>query len=327
MTRLHAEVARSVNFYKGQQGGSPPVRLLLSGGSSIIPYTDRFFQEKVQIPVQYFNPFRNVEVDSSLSREDLARCAHFFGEVVGLGLRRATECPLEVNLLPHSIRARKQFEQKRPYLAGAAGALLLIPLCFLGYVRKTAELKQRQFNDVTAEVTRLNNLDRTLRTEQAQLTEVKSKADQVTTIINQRSLWPQLLDDLNQRIAPGLWITSLGPETGASTGTQPAGPAHGGGRRRGPSRSEEEEGAAPAPAVTTRGGTPGQTTVAELRIEGGGPHTSEDLKLVDDFANKLRESPFFDKASVTIEKPPSVAPKDVTFTFILRAKLAKPITY
>src|SRR5437762_1813566 len=47
MTRLHAEIARSVNFYKGQQGGSLPARVLLSGGSSIIPYTDRFFKEKI----------------------------------------------------------------------------------------------------------------------------------------------------------------------------------------------------------------------------------------------------------------------------------------
>src|SRR5664280_2198310 len=63
MTRLHAEIARSVNFYKGQQGGSLPTRALLSGGSSIIPYTDRFFKEKIQTDIEYFNPFRNVEID------------------------------------------------------------------------------------------------------------------------------------------------------------------------------------------------------------------------------------------------------------------------
>src|ERR1041384_4820554 len=32
MTRLHAEIARSVNFYKSQQAGSAPTRLLLEIG-------------------------------------------------------------------------------------------------------------------------------------------------------------------------------------------------------------------------------------------------------------------------------------------------------
>ena len=141
MTRLHAEIARSINFYKGQQGGSVPARVLLSGGSSIIPYTDRFFKEKIQTDIEYFNPFRNVEIDPHVPREELARCAHFFGEVVGLGLRKNAECPIEVNLLPKSARNREQMEQHRPYLAGAAVCVLLIPLCWLGYTQKTVTLK------------------------------------------------------------------------------------------------------------------------------------------------------------------------------------------
>ncbi len=328
MTRLHAEVARSVNFYKGQQGGGAPQRLLLSGGSSIIPYTDRFFQEKLQISVQFFNPFRNVELDGTISREELARCAHFFGEVVGLGLRRVTECPFEVNLLPQSIRARKQFEQRRPYFFGAAAAALLIPLCFLGYMRKTKELKERQLNDVAAEVTRLSNLDRTLQTEQRQLDEVKGKAEQVAAVVNQRSLWPELLDDLNQRIVPNLWITSLQPQSPGAT-VQTATPRGGG---RGRQQSEEREPAEPAePAEPTAPSAAAvSTSLTELHIEGGGPHGGDDLERVAMFANNLRESHFFDSSApekgVVIEKPPSAMGKEVTFSFVIRAKLARPIT-
>ncbi len=329
MTRLHAEVARSVNFYKGQQGGGAPQRLLLCGGSSIIPYADRFFQEKVQIPVQFFNPFRNVELDGTISREELVRCAHFFGEVVGLGLRRVTECPLEVNLLPNSIRARKQFEQRRPYFFGAAAAVLLIPLCFLGYMRKTKELKERQLDDVTTEVTRLNNLDRALQTEQGQLAEVKGKAEQVAAVVNQRSLWPELLDDLNQRIVPNLLITSLQAQSPGATGQ----PATGGGRR--PSRhAQEERETAAETAETTETAAPSaspvSTSLTELHIEGGGPHGGDDLERVATFANNLRESHFFDSSApekgVVIERPPSAMGKEVTFSFIIRAKLAHPIT-
>src|ERR1043166_1118626 len=238
MTRLHAEVARSVNFYRSQQAGSAPTRLLLSGGSSIIPYTNQFFEEKLQLPIEYFNPFRNVEIDPHVPREELARSAHFFGEVVGLGLRRMTECPLEVNLLPHSIRTRKQMEQKRPYLAAAAVALVLIPLCWLAYTQKTASLKSQELDGVKKEVEKVESLAGHIQNEKAKLDEVKSKADQIASLVKQRSLWPELLQDINQRLVPNVWIVSLAPQSGGPAAAAPATP----GGRRSLRRMAPEEG-------------------------------------------------------------------------------------
>ena len=63
VTRLHAEVSRSINFYRSQQGGSAPTRVLLTGTSSLLPYMDQFFADKFQVPVEYFNPFDAVQVD------------------------------------------------------------------------------------------------------------------------------------------------------------------------------------------------------------------------------------------------------------------------
>ncbi len=47
MTRLHIQVNQTMQFYRGQQGGSAPQRLYLSGGASIMPYTAQFFAEKL----------------------------------------------------------------------------------------------------------------------------------------------------------------------------------------------------------------------------------------------------------------------------------------
>ena len=207
MTRLHAEIARSINFYKGQQGGSPPARVLLSGGSSIIPYTDRFFKEKIQTEIEYFNPFRNVEIDPRISREELARSAHFFGEVVGLGLRKHTECPIEVDLLPNSVRTRQQMKHKRPYLAAAGVCVLLIPLCWLGYTQKTMNLTRRQLDVVTDKVNNLNDLSQKLTREQGQLAELNGKADQVVSLVLERRIQEEPVvfqAELPVRLARGL---------------------------------------------------------------------------------------------------------------------------
>ena len=62
MTRLHAEVMRSISHYRAQQQGNAPERLFLCGGTATTPYMREFFSEKLQLPVEYFNPLRNVSV-------------------------------------------------------------------------------------------------------------------------------------------------------------------------------------------------------------------------------------------------------------------------
>src|SRR5881296_760466 len=63
LTRLHIQVNQTIQFYRGQQGGSPPERLFLSGGATSMPYTAQFFSEKLNLPVEYFNPLRNLQID------------------------------------------------------------------------------------------------------------------------------------------------------------------------------------------------------------------------------------------------------------------------
>src|SRR5437773_6196665 len=60
MTRLHAEMMRSISHYRAQQQGNAPDRLYLSGGSTSTPYMRVIFQEKLQVPVEVSNPLRNV---------------------------------------------------------------------------------------------------------------------------------------------------------------------------------------------------------------------------------------------------------------------------
>jgi type IV pilus assembly protein PilM len=296
MTRLHAEVTRSINFYRSQQGGSVPNRLLLSGGSSIIPYTDRFFQEKIQMPIEYFNAFRNVEIDDEISREELARCAHFYGEVVGLGLRKLTECPIEVNLVPPQIRAREQLQQKRPFFFGAAACVVLIPLCWLLYTQKTLSLKQRELDRVVEQLKRVQSLEKDVRREQSKLSDLQTKTDQIRGLVEVRTVWAELLWDLSQRLAPQTWITSVKPQPGSAAGATP--PAGAGG------------------------------FYTEIAFEAAGERVAgQEIRLVDTVVANLRESPFYDKEGVKVVQFPDLMSADPTFKFAVTAKLAKPIPF
>src|SRR5437899_2947834 len=54
MTRLHAELVRSITHYGAQQQGNRPARIFLCGGGAGMPYMREFFQEKFQLPIEFF---------------------------------------------------------------------------------------------------------------------------------------------------------------------------------------------------------------------------------------------------------------------------------
>src|SRR6516164_3953023 len=126
MTRLHIQVNQTMQFYRGQQGGSAPARLFLSGGASIMAYTAQFFAEKLNVPVEYFNPLRNIQIDPSINLEELARVAHSLGEVIGLALRNLAHCPVELNLMPDSTLKWQSFNQKKPYFIASVFSLVAV---------------------------------------------------------------------------------------------------------------------------------------------------------------------------------------------------------
>src|SRR5438045_1424241 len=107
MTRLHAEVMRSISHYRAQQQGSAPERVFLCGGSASTPYMREFFQEKFQLPIELFNPQRHVAVTGAVETAEVARSAHQLGELVGLALRGAMTCPMELNLRPETVVRRQ----------------------------------------------------------------------------------------------------------------------------------------------------------------------------------------------------------------------------
>src|SRR6184192_818914 len=152
MTRLHIQVNQTIQFYRGQQGGSAPVRLFLAGGASIMPYTAQFFAEKLNVGVEYFNPFRNITIEPTINLEDLARVAHSLGEVVGLGLRNMAHCPVELNLMPDSTLKWQRFNEKKHYFIATVFSLVLAVVA-MGYLfDNLAGVKKQALDSITPQV-------------------------------------------------------------------------------------------------------------------------------------------------------------------------------
>jgi type IV pilus assembly protein PilM len=355
MTKLHIQVNQTMQFYRGQQGGSAPQRLFLSGGASIMPYTAQFFAEKLNVPVEYFNPFRNVQIDPSVNLEELSRVAHSLGEVVGLGLRNLANCPVEMNLMPESTLRWQSFNQKKPYLIASVFSLVLV-LFAIGFLfQKLAANKEAEAANLDPKVQELNNKSTNFKTAYGKLQKAQKEADQITTWMQQRYYWGDFLADMRRalmrsedsikkklvaqkpNVEAGIWIETMtadsnlgGTSAGMPAGSPPPMQLPSGGypeRMQLPSGGYPERMPPTPPAADAASQTAaaGQATTNSITIV----CRAVSLTSVDPAANsaiayavesEIKNSPFVDPKATSLVG--NIVPDDVTGTFTFTVNVA-----
>ncbi len=211
VTRLHAEISRSINFYRSQQGGSVPSRVFLTGGSSVIPHMDTFFADKLQVQVQYLNPFVQVALDPKLDAEQVGRDAFVLAEVVGLALRRGLACPVEINLLPAALGRRKTFRRRVPYFGIAAAGLVLTAGIWTVYTKQTLSLYERQEQQVEERLELLTRDKQALAAAQKSFKAIQAEADAIRERIDRRAHVVRVMDAIRECLYPGMWLTAVEP--------------------------------------------------------------------------------------------------------------------
>ena len=223
VTRLHAEISRSVNSYCSQQGGTAPVRMLLTGGSSVMPHLDTFFREKLQVEVAYLNPFTNVGLSARINREKAGSDAFVLAETVGLALRRSLACPVEINLMPPEIVKRKSFKKRIPFFGLAATGVLLSLGIWTMYENQMKTLYVFQSEQVASKLAACKTKQAGLAKVEKSKEDVQRKADAVKNVMQERTAWLKRVDAIRKSLFDGMWLTemvSVKDASGAVTGVR-----------------------------------------------------------------------------------------------------------
>ncbi|HSU54307.1 MAG TPA: type IV pilus assembly protein PilM [Candidatus Dormibacteraeota bacterium] len=356
MTRLHIQVNQTMQFYRGQQGGSAPQRLFLSGGASIMPYTAQFFAEKLNVPVEYFNPLRNVQIDPSINLEELAHVAHSLGEVVGLGLRNLAHCPVELNLMPESTLKWQAFNEKKPYFIATVFSLAAGVMAIGFLFDNLAKVKAEQLGKIKPKVDALQ-----VKTDQfgrvyKDLKKSEADLEKTLTYLDERFYWVDVCAELRQllirseettrirlRTDTGIWIDKIAtapPEGEAAADASNPVPAA-------PTRAPEEvearyrrvQAAAPTPAPTeATPGAPGsipplKNTPTEISmmditfraVSWNSISVEANKQTAYQVLDELRNSPYFDSTNTVLTTDISADEPPGTFVFGVRATLKKPL--
>jgi len=211
MTRMHAEIDRSIKFYRTQQNGMQPSLVLLTGGSATIPYLDTFLKEKLKVEVDYLNPFINVPVSKSIPSDHIGKHAHELSQVVGLALRKALTCPIEINLLPPKVVAEKDFRRRQPLLVIAAMGLAMIVGLWAVYFARLSKQTQEKLNLVQSQVNALEEIENPLKIIEDETAQFITKFETIQHVHEKRSDWLRLIAEVQQALPPDLWIVQVTP--------------------------------------------------------------------------------------------------------------------
>lgn len=303
MTRLHVDINRSIAYYRTTLNGAAPKRVFLTGGSTQLPYLDLFIADKLSLPVAYFNPLRNVNLDPSLNSAFLQQNSCYTAELVGLALRETGSCPAEVTLEAPTLATRLNKKRKMPYYVGALVAWTLLVACVGLYYFQQIQI-------VNAEAQKLGDTAQQLQTQAPKIANLakeqaalQASLDTIAQLGFQHDEWPQILEALHTKMPEGVWITNLTPIQDSKDSNPRAG----------------------APL----------TQIDELSIEGL-YHAHERTQMIDpsrlrEFVNALADNPLFDidknnmTATLVSFTTRETAPTAFAQRFTMKLRLKSPI--
>lgn len=233
MARLNAEVTRSVSFYRSQQEGEAPSRILLTGATSQLPYLQNFFEEKMQVPVDFLNPFQAVAYPKNIDEEAFGRDAFSLSVLVGLALRRGLTCPAEINLVSKELVERKLFRKRIPFFVISAVGLIAVALLWFFHFGKIASYYEDELNSDAENATRQNNVILAQAAHDASMATYSSVKSKYTTatkratayadLLALRNKWQNYIAVVEKALPNGYWLMSFEPKRVANSTEPPTG--------------------------------------------------------------------------------------------------------
>ncbi len=215
MTRLHGEINRSINVYRATQQGRKPEKMYLAGGSSVMPFTPRFFVEKLRIPVDYFNAFQIISISSEIDKEALQEQAHLCCENIGLAMRHFRATPVEISLIPESVKRQNQLRLKRPFFyASAVSLLVYLGISYWALGEQTKELDGK-LERLEVKLSEKEATKASVDREKKKLSEHEKQYDLACALVKNRNFFLDILNDIQEEYKPGknwsskIWFSKM----------------------------------------------------------------------------------------------------------------------
>lgn len=211
IARLQLEIMRTSGNFSLRTGAEKPVAIYLTGGGSLVAGLSASLADKFKLPVERYDPLRNVELSERARVAGAASAAHVLPNLVGLAVPDVTEAGTESGLLSPMVRAARAFRRRQPYLLGAVTllALALFPPLWHYHRLATAE------GERTRELGGLLQSRRAIAEENAanlgKIAATQKEVASLRALIAAKTNWTCFLADLQGRLEKieDVWLEQL----------------------------------------------------------------------------------------------------------------------
>lgn len=215
LLKTQTDITRSIGYYRSTHGGSDPTQILLTGGMASLPYLAEFLHEKLQKPVQFFDPLRelsNEETAYSAASDFIEANPNNLGELVGGALDLIPGKRTSINLLPPSISSKREFTKRLPYLAAAAAVFVLSLGAWWISGRNTSLVTAQETQKIQLQINGYSVIDKEMQALLAKQSEIEKTSSEILSSVTLREAYPRIIAELAAKVPDRyLWITEIEP--------------------------------------------------------------------------------------------------------------------
>ncbi len=300
---LVGEIRSSIQYFASLPGRAPIVRVLVTGGGSLLRGFLQQLQAQVRIPVQTVSPLARLNVSAlDLEPEQAAAIDPVLAAPIGLALPEPNPAVRNFNLVPPEVLQRLFLRKVQHYTVIAAVAVGALLLAFGAFNFLRVHSAQDGVNALNANVASLNAQIPTYDKAVAVTDGLQRSKVQVGTITATAVDWSAVLAELDTATPAGLNLTTFTGTASPGAASTPAGGAAAGTTTTTPTTA--------TPVGGSTAGTVGSVTVAAMGTFPGVAHFSPVAEWID---NITGASMFGPPGVSAVTNAPSGAGTNVTF--------------
>lgn len=297
-------------------------------------YITDFFHEKLRLPIEYLNSFGAITIEDNVDKAALQEVAPMFQELIGLSLRNVTHCPVDISLIPKTIKAQKDLNHKKPFFYIAAASLVICVGVFAFGVNSSMSYNKERVERVKSRLDSTQKILKDVQRENGALNAAKGRYDEAVGFIKDRNKWFAMVTEIQNKMPDTMWLINFEgigdtpvadqPQPGRRGGRGGAGGAGGGMGDVGIFGGMGMGGGSPE---ATKQDANDLKEVKEIRLIGYTLILERDL-LELEFRNKFKESDFFvpePDGGFILEKFEQGTESNNLTSFTIRLKLKEPI--
>ncbi len=205
LSRLLAEVSRSIGFYRTHSGGGGVRNIYLCGGSSAIKNIDGFFQSKFNINVRKLKTVHNLDIEPAIAEKVEAKSS-VIGAAVGVALRQATRCVMEINLLPKKLTTQRDIARKKSYIIGCFVLIGVLIISGIFYYKQWIQYEKNVTASLLNDLKQIKRESRKMDSAKRQVSLNHKNLIKLQRLQDNRTFWVRLLTELQDVIPQDCWL-------------------------------------------------------------------------------------------------------------------------